>query len=158
MSVPSCPNWMLIVCWALSRKFAGQPQPEMNTFPKPLQLSDKRGFFVPPEWIRSFYPPLIQEKIRELSPPCARTGKREFLLFSGKSASSRRSSRKKRSFEDKVLQTLKKHQESFSAMASTHSGKVSSWSPLESTTGRSLCAFKRSRKESKSLPAWQKFS
>ncbi len=91
-------------------------------------------------------------------PPCARTGKREFLLFSGKSASSRRSSRKKRSFEDKVLQTLKKHQESFSAMASTHSGKVSSWSPLESTTGRSLCAFKRSRKESKSLPAWQKFS
>ncbi len=33
-----------------------------------------------------------------------------------------------------------------------------SWSPLESTTGRSLCAFKRSRKESKSLPAWQKFS
>ncbi|PND13792.1 hypothetical protein CXT84_05665 [Akkermansia muciniphila] len=30
-------------------------------------MSDKRGFFVPPEWIRSFYPPLIQEKIMELS-------------------------------------------------------------------------------------------
>ncbi|MRN10963.1 hypothetical protein CXT87_01585 [Akkermansia muciniphila] len=44
-------------------------------------MSDKRGFFVPPEWIRSFYPPLIQEKIRELSPPLRPNRKKRVPAF-----------------------------------------------------------------------------
>ncbi|OUN27537.1 hypothetical protein B5G29_08865 [Akkermansia muciniphila] len=47
-------------------------------------MSDKRGFFVPPEWIRSFYPPLIQEKIRELFPLAPEPEKESSCFFQEK--------------------------------------------------------------------------